>query len=357
MNDHDSPRHNGAGGRLSGVEAAELSRQIAGLTSAGLPLAHGLIALGEELPRGRLRRSMNDLAETLESGIPLDEALDEQKKRIPPHLRGLVIAGLRSGRLGDTLSRFSSYVAIGTELERRLWLSLAYPILTVVTALALFFFVCVILVSQFEAIYRDFNIPLPGMTVALIAIARIVNTAWAPTLIVVGTVFGSWLVARLFLTPPFRRALAGRLPLVGRVWRATSLAEFCHLLALLLESRLPLPEALRLTGEGVQDADVDASCRSIAGQVESGRSLARAMENATLFPVGFPHLLRWAENQEALPEVLHMAGAMFEARGRSCATFVGTVLNVLCVLIVFQMVWFVPALFLPLITLISRLSG
>jgi general secretion pathway protein F len=357
VNDHDSPRQNGAGGRLSGVEAAELSRQIAGLTSAGLPLAPGLIALGEELPRGRLRRSMNELAETLESGVPLDEALDHQKNRIPPHLRGLVIAGLRSGRLGDTLSRFSSYVAIGTELERRLWLSLAYPILTVATALALFFFVCVILVGKFDAIYRDFNIPLPGITVVLIAIARIVNTAWVPTIIIVGIVFGSWLAARLFLTPPLRRALAGRLPLVGRVWRATSLAEFCHLLALLLESRLPLPEALRLTGEGVQDADVDASCRALAAQVESGRSLARAMENVWLFPSGFPRLLRWAENQEALPEVLHMAGAMFEARGRSYATFVGTVLNVLCVLIVFQMVMFVPALFVPLITLISRLSG
>ena len=101
----------GPGGRLSGAETAELSRQIAGLASAGLPLAHGLVALGEELPRGRLRRSMNELAGTLESGVTLDEALEEQRDRIPPHLRGLVIAGLRSGRLGDILSRFSEYVA------------------------------------------------------------------------------------------------------------------------------------------------------------------------------------------------------------------------------------------------------
>ena len=81
------------------------------------------------------------------------------------------------------------------------------------------------------------------------------------------------------------------------------------------------------------------------------------MEKVRLFPVGLPRLVRWAENQESLPEVLHMAGAMFESRGRSYSTFVGTVLNVICVLLVFQMVLFVPALFLPLITLISRLSG
>jgi type II secretory pathway component PulF len=353
----DSSGQNGPGGRLNGAETAELSRQIAGLANAGLPLAHGLVALGEELPRGRLRRSMNELAGTLESGVTLDEALEKQRDRIPPHLRGLVIAGVRTGKLGDILSRFSEYVAVGSELERRLWLSLAYPILTVCTALALFFFVCVILVGQFEAIYQDFGIPLPRMTVGLIAIARFMRTAWAPIVSVAGIVFVTWLVGRVLLKPPLRRAIAGRLPLIGRVWRATSLAEFCHLLALLLESQLPMPEALRLTGEGVQDSDIDASCRGMANQVELGRSLSQAMQTARRFPVGLPRLVRWAENQESLPEVLHMAGAMFEARGRTYAAFVGTVLNVICVLVVFNMVLFVPALFLPLITLISRLSG
>jgi type II secretory pathway component PulF len=348
---------NGSCGRLSGSEAAELTRQIAGLASAGLPMAHGLIALGEELPRGRLRRSMNELARTLESGVTLDQALDKQSDTIPPHLRGLVVAGLRSGRLGDILSRFSQYVGVGTELKRRLWLSMAYPILTVCTALALVFFVCVILVGQFEGIYRDFNIPLPMMTTGLISIARVVNTAWVPVAIVGGMLLFGWLAGRFLLPPALRRGIAGRLPLIGRVWRATSLAEFCHLLALLLESELPLPEALRLTGEGVQDSDVDAACRQMASQVESGRSLSQAMEKVWLFPFGLSRLVRWAENQESLPEVLHMAGSMFESRGRSYSSFVGTVLNVLCVLLVFQMVLVVPALFLPLITLISRLSG
>jgi type II secretory pathway component PulF len=353
----ESSNENLPAGRLTGAETAELSRQIAGLAQAGLPLADGLIAVGEELPAGRLRRSMNRLAKTLESGVPLDQALEMHRESIPPHLRGLVIAGLRSGRLGDILSRFAQYLSVGTELKRRLWLSLAYPIMTASAALALFVFFCLVLVSQFESMYKNFGIPLPRMTIALLAVARALNMAWFPVALVVGTLFCGWLAATLFLSPSSTRALAGRLPLVGTVWRATSLAEFCHLLALLLESRLPMPEALRLTGEGVQDADVDSSCRVMASQVEVGRSLSQAMEQARLFPLGLPHLVRWAENQESLPEVLHMAGAMFESRGRSYSTFVGTALNVLCVLLVFTMVLVIPALFLPFITLISRLSG
>jgi type II secretory pathway component PulF len=353
----DSWGPNGASDRLNAPEAAELSRQIAGLAQAGLPLANGLVALGEELPRGRLRRSMNELAATLESGATLEEAVQIQNKRIPPHLRGLVIAGLRSGRLGDILSRFSEYVGVGTELKRRLWLNLAYPLLTVVMAMALFFFVCVILVGQFDAIYRDFNVPLPRLTIVMISISRVLNKTWAPLLIVIGAVFFGWLAARVFLPAPVRRGLAGRLPLVGPVWRATSIAEFCHLLALLLESRLPLPEAIRLTGEGVQDSSIDSACQMMARDVESGRSFAAAMAQRTVFPQGLPRLLRWAENDKSLSEVLHMAGAMYESRAGMNSTLVGAIMNVLCVLLVLSMIMIVPALFVPLISLISRLSG
>jgi general secretion pathway protein F len=190
-----------------------------------------------------------------------------------------------------------------------------------------------------------------------VLISRFVSRVWVPAAIVGGTLLAAWLGARIVLPASLRRGLAGRLPLVGTVWRATSLAEFCHLLALLVESDLPLPEALRLTGEGVQDSDIDASCQAMAGQVEKGRSLSQAMEQRRIFPVGLPRLVRWAETRKSLPEVLHMAGAMFESRARSYSTFVGTVLNVICVLLVFVMVLVVPALFMPLLTIIARLSG
>jgi general secretion pathway protein F len=342
---------------LTAAESAELSARIADLTRAGLPLSQGLTALAAELPRGRLRRSMNELAATLEAGVPLDQAVAEHGKRIPPHLRGLVIAGVRSGRLGDLLSRFSAYARIGTELKRALWLSLAYPTLTLGAAGALLAFICALVVGQFESIYRDFGIPLPGFTIAVLSVARFVNSVWQPLVIAGAAVGLGWLSARFFLTRAARRSLAGRLPLLGTVWRSTSLAEFCHLLALLLESHLPLPEALRLTGEGVEDADIDASCRLMADQVESGRSLAQGMAQRRPFPPGLPRLLRWAEGQKSLPDVLHIAGSMFEVGARAESRFVGWVLTVLCIFPVLAIVLVVPALFIPLITLISRLSG
>src|SRR3954452_21974722 len=107
------PPDNGRWGEgLSGDEVARLTDQIAGLTRAGLPLPSGVRALGEELPPGRLRAVLVRLAALLESGLPLDVALEQQGGRIPPHVRGLVSAAARSGKLGEVLGRFAGYANI-----------------------------------------------------------------------------------------------------------------------------------------------------------------------------------------------------------------------------------------------------
>jgi general secretion pathway protein F len=347
----------GPGGKLTGSEAAELSERIAGLTRAGLPLAPGLDALGDELPRGRLRRSIKHLAATLESGVALSDAIESQQGNIPAHLRGLVIAGTRSGRLSDVLSRFTQYTSISAELGRRLWINLAYPVLTAILTGLLFMLISVYMVRQFEAIFKDFGVSLPGVTVLVIRIAHAVNIISIPLLVlsVIGVVI--WLSGLVVLDPAKRRSLLGQIPLIGAVWRLTSLAEFCHLLALLIESRLPLSEALRLTGEGVQDSRLHRACEAMAREIDEGRTLFAAMEDRSVFPRGLPRLIRWGETRQTLAEVLHMAGSMFEARSRAHASFSGAALTVICVLFMFAMIMLVPALFLPLITLISKLSG
>jgi type II secretory pathway component PulF len=348
---------NGVQGGLSRVEAGELSRQIAGLTRAGMPLAAGLAALSEELPRGRLRQSMTELVGSLEQGVPLEQAIGAQSDRIPPHMRGLIVAGIRTGQLGDVLVRFSEYTGLGADLKRRLIVSIVYPLLLLTFALALFIFVTTYVEGQFELIFKDFGIPLPELTIFFLLIGRVVGRIAVPVGVAILCLIGTWFLARVFLKRSTRRSLATRVPLFGWIWAPARLAEFCRLLALLLESRLPLPEALRLTGKGIEDSGIERSCEVMAHEVESGRSIAQAMTKRRSFPPGLPRLLGWAESQMTLPEVLNLAGVLFETQARSQTTLVGTIVTVMCVVLVLSLVLVIPAMFLPLFTLISRLSG
>ena len=96
----------------------------------------------------------------------------------------------------------------------------------------------------------------------------------------------------------------------------------------------------------------------MAADVERGVPLARAMVGRPELPTGLARLLRWASDQNAVAEILHMAGEMFEARARGQATFAGTVMAVLAAFVVLWGIFTVVfGLMLPMITLISRLSG
>ncbi len=394
----------GGRGELSPNDVARLSDQIAGVTRSGLPLGPGLRALGEEMPRGRFRDSLERLADAIDRGTPLDTAIKDQKDRIPPHLRGLVEGGLRTGKLGDVLGRFSTYASISTDLKRGLWLGLAYPLLTLTVALTLFLLIDVFMVAQFENIFRDFGVPLPLMTVFMVETSHAIRAGWpffATLLVIIGV---AWFILRFVVKREKRNSLIGRLPIIGPLWRFSAWAEFCHLLALLLESELPMPEALRLTGRGVQNTDIDLACRAMAEDVEQGMSLSNAMagrvpkaEPAGPFdhlvkketppaspeaprprpvmaqligriksaaaikramPHGLPSLLRWAEDHSTIAEILHMAGEMFQARSRNQAMFAGTVMGVAAVIgVIIGVFTVVVGLMLPLLTLLTKLSG
>ena len=137
--------------------------------------------------------------------------------------------------------------------------------LSITVAIGLFLFVSLVIVVMFENIFRDFGVPLPRLTVAMIVVSQFARSAWPAFAIICAALLGFWIFMRLFLKPAQRRSLVTRIPVLGRVWKFVSWAEFCHLLALLLESRLPLPEALQLTGEGVEN------CRSGPGLSGDGR--------------------------------------------------------------------------------------
>jgi type II secretory pathway component PulF len=342
-----------AGESLSGAEALELSAQLAGLARAGLPLAPSLAALADELPRGRLRRSMRDLALSLESGQPLGKAVEGQERRLPPHLRGLMLAGIRSGRLGEVLGEFSGFATLGVELRRRLWLNLAYPVLTLLLTLSVFAFVGIAVLPQFQTMFGKFGMKLPRVTLLILEFTSGTAAIWPAFAAMAGALVVGGLAAHLFLPPAIARSLAGRVPLLGGVWRWTSLAEFSHLLALLLEHRLPMPEALRLAGEGVQDARIEVAARHMAEDVEEGQTLAGATARRREFPPRLPRLLRWGENQGTLPEVLHMAGEMFAARASAHASFASTAVSMACFLMVLTGVaLIVSGLLLPVVIII-----
>ena len=340
---------------LTPDDAGLVAAQVSAITSAGLPLASGLLATAREMPRGRVRSTLYRMAGALEGGMSIDEAVSAAHGRLPEHLRGIVLVGSKTGKTSEILGRFLAFSNVGADLRMRLWIRLAYPALTMLLALCIFVFLLSAL-GTFAVVFRDFGMQLPWLTEVLMAVARYFQLGWtmgAETL--VGVVLFV-VVIRFAMTEKVRRSLIAGVPILGGVWRNTSLAEFCHLLALLLESEIPLDQAVRLTGDGVQDSAIDLACKAMEAEIAGGLTLSQAITRKPVFPVGLARVLRWAEGHQGLPESLHTSGEMFEARARAQASFAGTVLAILAVLLMlFTILTVIFGLFLPMYSLLSRL--
>jgi type II secretory pathway component PulF len=343
---------------VTNQELVGLSWQIGQLTQAGLPLASGLRALAEELRPGAMRDVLDDLARRTEAGMPLDQAIEAQGDRLPAHLRGLVAAGIRTGKLGQLLGEFIHYQNVGSEIRRKVTGSLLYPMVLLTFFLAIFGFCFVAIVPKFKRIYLDFGINLPPVTIMLLDASDWASEYGLWLLLGVPLVcLGLWGATRIWVGAAGARRLLLRLPFVGPLIRLVALAQFSRLLGLLLESELPLPTALRLAGSTVRDADLAEKCQVLLQDAEAGRRLADDATRRGL-PASFSQAIAWGENRNCLADSLYAAAEQFESHARIHGTLVTAVLPpVLMMLCVGLTSFLVTGLFVPLIKLITELSA
>jgi type II secretory pathway component PulF len=342
-------------GTLSASESAELAAGLAELTKIGLPLPAGLRALAEEWPSRRLRPVLLRLANKVEQGTSLEEALLGPGTRLPAHLRGVIVAGVRSGRLAEALEKIVVLQRTQVELRRRVWLSLAYPTLLMIIMCILAFLARYYILAGMTKIFRDFGTNLPVITelvmgtsgificllIALTALMLVIP------LLLAGFPGSAWLLPALY-----------PLPLLGPILKSSETARFCRMMEMLLSQQVPLPEALRLSAQGLDDAYLIRACRKAAVEVEKGRPISESMVGRRKFSRSLLPLVRWGERLSMLPDAFQAGAEMFEGRaasqGRSLEIFLLPVTFLL--IIVFYGI-FILAVFMPLISLITRLTG
>lgn len=322
-------------------------------------MASGLRALAEETPGRALAYVLRSMADQIDAGASLEDAMRSQGNRLPVHMQALVLAGVRTGELGQVLEQHVKYFNMVAELKRKLWVSLAYPGLLLLVVGLLMAVISFFVVSGFKKIFMDFGIALPFVTRATITVADLVMEGWwLSPIVLTAAVFVVWLLLGGIFGAGLRRRFAYRIPFVGPVLRWSSLARFCHLLGLLLESELPLPSALQLAGEGARDPEIADACRSINLDTQAGLSLSNALTLRRRFPAELAQIIGWGEGIQTLPEAMYMAGEMFEGRAKLHVTFVATAATPAAfILLIFGVGLTVIALFAPMMKLITELSG
>ncbi|RMG16945.1 MAG: type II secretion system F family protein [Planctomycetota bacterium] len=302
-----------SGGELwlrSGDKVLFLS-QLALMLRSGLTLLHALDALAERAERAALRALAGRLRDAVVRGQALSEALASERL-FPPLLAHLVRTAESTGRLDEALRRAAESIERRAALRFQVLTSLTYPAIVLLVSGGVFWFLTARVVPRIARFLAGRGVELPWTTALLVDISEVV-TGYGPW------ITGACAAACVTLLCAYRTRrgrflLDGatlRVPLVGGVLRAASLAHFGRTLSVLLRSGLPMLQALEALGPTVRNQSVARSLARAAEAVRRGASLSAALAGPGLTPLA-EQVIAVGERTGALDDVLEELAAHYE---------------------------------------------
>jgi len=300
-------------GRISAGELALITRQLATLVQAGLPLETALGSVARQSEKAALRNLIHAVRSRVMEGHPLADALGEHPRVFPELYRATVAAGEQSGHLDAVLERLADYTEAREALRRRIQLALFYPGLLTLMAIVVVMGLLTYVVPQVTQVFEHLGQELPDLTQALLALSAFLRDD------------GLWLLAGLIAgLLAFRRALRHarvkrrwhhlllRLPLAGRLIRGVNTARFARTLGILAAAGVPILEALRIAASVMDNLPMREAVEEATLRVREGVSIARALEESRLFPPMTVQLIASGEQSGRLRPMLERAAAQQE---------------------------------------------
>lgn len=346
------------GTSLAAGELALLTLQLSTLIQAGLPLEESLRAVAAQSEKRRISALLSAVRTQVMEGHALATALGGFPRAFPELYRATVAAGERSGHLGFVLEQLAAYTEARHASRQRIQLALVYPMILMVSSLAIVGFLLGYVVPDVVKIFVDSGQPLPLLTRGMILLSDGLRDHG---LLLLGLLAILGLLARWALLQPSLRlrghALVLRLPLLGKVLRTMEAARFASTLAILGKSAVPLVDALDIAAAVIGNLTIRARMHDVARAVTEGGTLTRALEQSGDIPPMMLHMIASGERAGELDSMLARAA---EQQEKTLAARIGLVVSlfepVMLVLMGGVVLLIVMAILLPILSLNQLVS-
>jgi len=288
------------------------NQQFVTLVRAGLPILKALDLLSERLTDAKLAPYIKAVREEVKNGALLSDAFGAQGV-FPPIYVTSVLAGEKSGALGEVLDRFITYQRLALAVRKKLLLSLVYPALLVVLVIALMVFLVTFVVPKFADLYHSLSAQLPAATEILIAVGTT-----ARNYILLGFV---GLIAAIIAFRFWSKTENGemivdrwrlRTPLLGEIWIKYQVAQFARVMSTLLVGGIPLLQAMETSSSSLGTRLLKKNLAQAGQMVKEGQSLSSALAQTKIFPALSIDMMEVGESTGALPQMLASVAEFYE---------------------------------------------
>lgn len=291
--------------RVSALDVAMATRQLATLLKSGVPLVESMSALIDQLESPELKAALTQTRDRVNEGSSLADALKAHPAIFSSLFVNMVAAGEASGTLETVLGRLADFLESQTKLKNKVAAALAYPLFMALMSMVTVTIMMVVVVPKVTSIFDDFQQALPWYTRVLIFTSDVFTGYWWLLLAILGGSFYGW---KRWVDTEDGRAKWDRwlltLPLFGKLFLMVAVSRFARTLSTLLRSGVPLLQAMEITRNVLGNVELMRVVQEAASSIREGESIAAPLKRSGRFPPIVTHMIAIGERSGQLEEML-----------------------------------------------------
>jgi type IV pilus assembly protein PilC len=351
-------RHRMRRGKIKLDDLVIVSRQMATMIRAGLPLIEVLNILGEQVEKANLKTVLNQVEKDVQAGASFTEALTKHPDVFNTFFVSMVRAGEASGMLDMILDQLATYLEKMASIQRKVKSAVIYPAVVSVVAIGITIFLMVKVVPVFKDIFDGFDAALPFPTRVTILISDfMLNHYIIMALMIVGTLLGLWQWSKTRTGRWRIDSAILRLPVFGPIFLKVGIAKFTRTLGVLIRSGVNILAALDITAKTAGNVVIEDAILKTKSSIQGGESIAKPLTECGVFPPMVTRMIDVGERTGALESMLQKIADFYEDQVDATVAGLTSLIEPLLICFLGVIVGFIViSMFLPLIRMLEHIN-
>jgi type IV pilus assembly protein PilC len=344
-------------GGVNQKELTQFTRQFATLQNAGLNTLKSLDLLMNMLKPGVLKKAVKEVRSQVEQGTTLSDAMSNNSKAFDELYVNMIRAGEAGGILDTILNRLADFREKAQKMASEIKAAMIYPVAVVLIAVSIVTGIIIFIVPSFQKMFLEMKMELPAPTMLLLDISDLIQNEYYKPIGLVVAIF-----IALKVTASFEKGKWGLdyakmfIPIFGEIIRKSAISRFCRTMGTLIDSGVPLVEALTIMRGAAGNEALGKIIDELAASVKQGDSLTTPLRKTRMFDEMTTSMLEVGDEAGEISNMMIKVADNFDNEVDALVTGLKSLIEPLLIVGLGGVVGFiVVALFLPLISLMSSM--
>lgn len=299
--------------KVTGKDVVVFTRQLSTMIDAGLPLVQCLQILGKQQSNSTFKKVLLEIQNDVETGTTLADSMRKHPKIFDNLYSNMIEAGELGGILDTILSRLAVFKEKAMALQKKIKGAMTYPAICLGISLIILVVILVFVVPVFDKMFQDFGSALPAPTQLVVNMSNFFKGNFF--YVVIACVIFSWIFKKIYNTEKGRLKIDGALlksPVVGTLLRRVAVSKFTRTLGTMLQSGVPILEALQVVGRTSGNKVIERAVFHTADSIAEGRPIAEPLEESGVFPNMVIQMINVGESVGALDTMLEKIADFYD---------------------------------------------